>query len=325
MASGILMYHRVASETHDPWDLCVTPEHFAQQLEVLQGRVHCVPLTDLARRSRQWPRRVRLAITFDDGYRDNLLSALPILERFQLPATVFVVSGSIGSGREFWWDTLERCLLRPERLPATLELTVAAGTRSWSVEPDTSGNSAGWRAAQSDVCTPRQRLFVAIWQLLLGLGSEERDRVLSDLARWSGVSLLAPPERLPMTLEELRQLARHPLIEIGAHTRGHPPLPNLSPATQREEIAASRDELQCMVGDRVTTFSYPYGRHDRTSAAIVRELGFELACTSRSAPMTAAAGRWTLPRLQVTDQSGPAFSSWLNHFFPSLARQAARA
>ena len=326
LASGILMYHRVARESHDPWDLCVTPEHFAEQLEVLRRRARCVPLGDIVCRWRQRPGQVRIAVTFDDGYRGNLKQALPLLERFDVPATVFVSSGFIGSGREFWWDALERCLLRPRSLPAVLQLRVAGEERSWAVASEPGDAESGtWRADRTTARTARQRLFLELWELLVVLEAKERERALDELVKWSGVEPHAPAESLPMRLDELRELARHPLIRIGGHTRWHQPLPSLSPAAQRDEIEVGRRDLERLIGRPVTTFSYPYGRHDRVTSAIVRELPFELACTSRPAPLTAVARRFTLPRLQVVEAGGDAFSHWLNQLFPSLARQVAHA
>src|SRR5258707_784388 len=93
----VLLYHRIARIERDPWSLCVTPEHFAEHLDVL----------------RAW-RRVRLdqigsgrlsvAITFDDGYADNLHEAARLLIRSDTPATFFLATGYLGGAREFWWD-----------------------------------------------------------------------------------------------------------------------------------------------------------------------------------------------------------------------------
>ena len=104
----VLMYHRVDDVERDPWRLAVPPERFAEQLEVLGGAFAPLPLRELVAglAERRVPRR-SVVVTFDDGYRDNLVNAKPLLEAHDVPATVFVTSGYVDSGRDFWWDELE--------------------------------------------------------------------------------------------------------------------------------------------------------------------------------------------------------------------------
>jgi peptidoglycan/xylan/chitin deacetylase (PgdA/CDA1 family) len=102
------MYHSISSGRPDPWNLCVAPDLFAQQMQVLSDRFRVVSLAELRRAQTAGERLSRaVAVTFDDGYRDNLLAAKPILEKHELPATAFVTTGYIDSGRDFWWDELE--------------------------------------------------------------------------------------------------------------------------------------------------------------------------------------------------------------------------
>ncbi len=102
------MYHSVSRGRPDPWELCVDPDLFAEQLELLRDRFHVVSLGELCDAlTRNEPLQRAVVLTFDDGYRDNLLVAKPLLERHGLPATVFVATGFVGSGRDFWWDELE--------------------------------------------------------------------------------------------------------------------------------------------------------------------------------------------------------------------------
>jgi peptidoglycan/xylan/chitin deacetylase (PgdA/CDA1 family) len=107
----ILMYHRVASPDVDPLELCVAPERFAEQLELLQSLGRILPLDEIAGVKKNGP---AFALTFDDGYADNALVADPLLRAHDAPATAFVVAGAVGSGRAFWWDRLAAVVGLPE-------------------------------------------------------------------------------------------------------------------------------------------------------------------------------------------------------------------
>ena len=103
------MYHRIAALDSDPWRLAVEPARFAEQLEVIGASFRPFSLGELVRAidAGQIPSRA-VTVTFDDGYRDNLYAAKPLLERYRIPATVFVVTGYLDSARDFWWDELAR-------------------------------------------------------------------------------------------------------------------------------------------------------------------------------------------------------------------------
>ena len=109
----ILLYHRVADLPSDPQLMAVTPRHFAEHLEVIRQSCRPLRLHDLGE---ALPDR-SVVVTFDDGYADNLHHAKPLLAAHDVPATVFVTSGYVGSDREFWWDDLERILLETPSLP----------------------------------------------------------------------------------------------------------------------------------------------------------------------------------------------------------------
>jgi len=121
----ILMYHRVTELPNDPYLLAVTPKHFAEQLEVIRRYGVPMPLRQMveALQNGKVPKRA-VVVTFDDGYADNLHQAKPLLERYEIPATVFVTAGQVGSRREFWWDELDRLLLQAGTLPARLQLNL---------------------------------------------------------------------------------------------------------------------------------------------------------------------------------------------------------
>jgi len=101
----IVLYHRIANTKNDPHLLCVSPENLREQIKFLKENFRVVPLVQLVQevRSKKLKNKT-VAITFDDGYADNLHDALPILEEFNVPATVFLTAGYVGQNKPFYWD-----------------------------------------------------------------------------------------------------------------------------------------------------------------------------------------------------------------------------
>ena len=115
--AAILNFHRVLPAKRaralavEP-GMMLTPESFRRVLEALTGNFHLVSLSDLVTRileQRPFPERA-CAITFDDGWRDNYDFAFPELERFEVPATIFVVTERVGTLGAFWPDEVCRRL-----------------------------------------------------------------------------------------------------------------------------------------------------------------------------------------------------------------------
>ncbi len=114
----IFLYHRVAELESDPFEQALTPQRFEEHVEVLKKYAHPISLTGLfaALSAGRVPRR-SVVITFDDGYADNLYTAMPILEKHGVPATVFVSTSPVRTQTEFFWDTLERIFLGSTPIP----------------------------------------------------------------------------------------------------------------------------------------------------------------------------------------------------------------
>lgn len=108
MPRVILCYHRVATDAHDPYSLCITPIEFRRQMEFLRAQCHPVRLREVVQNGADRSGRPRVAITFDDGYLDNLTEASPILEELGVPATFFVTSAALAEPQMYWWDVLAR-------------------------------------------------------------------------------------------------------------------------------------------------------------------------------------------------------------------------
>jgi peptidoglycan/xylan/chitin deacetylase (PgdA/CDA1 family) len=318
----ILMYHRVAELPTDPQLLGVSPKHFAEHLEVLRRSARTLSLTELARSVQQGSMPERgVVVTFDDGYADNLLAAKPLLEQRDIPATIFITAGRLDSQHEFWWDELDRLMLQPGTLPATLKLTVGESEQRWDLngaaEYDTSifERHRDWDLERSDDPTDRQRVYRSVYHTLRALSMEARENALDQLRLWANDRGTARTSHRTLTVDELRQLGKDHLIEIGAHTLNHPPLARLSAAAQQWEIEQSRVRLEEVLGEPVTSFAYPFGSATRETVGLVRQAGFQAACSSRPDVVWSSTNLLALPRVVVRDADGDAFARTLRYWF----------
>ena len=309
---GILMYHRVIDAAFDPWGICVSPRMFDEQMQVLAEHRSTVDAVSFSADGGAYSRSgERLAVTFDDGYLDNVVAALPILERHEIPATIFVIGNAVGRTREFWWDALERAVLAPTVLPVELEITLGDERHRYTLADGSAGQATDgrWRADVDAAVTDRQWLFATLWAAIVVLDPDEQDRAADDLLTWSGQRVSVP--RIMVDDNEFAELAAHPLITVGSHTLDHLSLTDLSPRRQRDQIHGGHRRIEELAGRRITCFSFPFGRYDDSAVAAARELGVDIACTSVPEPATVTDDRHTLPRLQALDVDGDAFARWL--------------
>jgi peptidoglycan/xylan/chitin deacetylase (PgdA/CDA1 family) len=290
---AILMYHRIAVESFDPWGLAVAPERFAAQLEWLARNRTILPLAEFAtmHRENRLPRNA-VVLTFDDAYACNAEIAVPMLERLGLPATIFVPAELIERGQEFWWDDLERMVLghTGDVLQDGAEQVAVgepeAGDRHWL--PDDAPR------------TPRQHTFHSLWSQLREKAPADLSAAMERLREQTGTPAKPRPSHRPMTAEEV-QSVRSPTIAIGSHSLTHPSLPRLRPAEKRHEIVDSVARCEALSGATPQTLAYPYGDFDAESEQLAEDVGFACACTTEHAFVSQRTRAFALPRLQVGD------------------------
>jgi peptidoglycan/xylan/chitin deacetylase (PgdA/CDA1 family) len=313
--SLILCYHRIFEPETDPYLLSVSPDHFRQQLQLIKRIAQPLSLDQLGEAIGQedYPRR-GVVITFDDGYLDNLENALPILRDANLPATIYIATGYIGTDREFWWDDLERLTLGPANLPKILRLRINGRIREWDVESDFV-NDREWNVLASDRRNSRQRLFCDLRAALRPLAQPLQDDLLHQLRRLSGTPPKARPSYRCMTVSELEALAAEPLITLGAHTISHCDLDYRTRAEQQVEIAGSKEQLEKIIGRPVEHFSYPYGSFNDESVAVCAQNNFRSAVTCIDKPVHRKSHHHRLPRLLVRNWNGADFARHLKRLF----------
>jgi peptidoglycan/xylan/chitin deacetylase (PgdA/CDA1 family) len=209
----ILMYHAIARDGEAPSRFVLSQPRFRSQMAWLKRAGYTViSLDDLVRCLREYrlPPAKSVVLTFDDGYRDTLDLALPVLERFGYPWTLFM--------------------------------------------PSSAGAHNGWARAES---------------------LQGRDLI---------------------DIHEAASLGRG---SVGAHTRTHVDLVAVPRDEAEREIVESKAELEGALGKPVTLFAYPFGKTDEEVRRLVREAGFEAACTTTPGPNRPATDPYMLHRSEI--------------------------
>jgi len=284
---AILRYHAICAPDAGYADpgICISPEAFARHLEYLSAHYRVLPLPDAVaclREGRTLPANA-VAITFDDGYADNLAAARA-LARAGLSATFYITAGCLADGAPFWPAEIRELVRRMPTASVTLK---------------SSGQPIGLAVA-----TPaeRQTAVKTLTKLFKRNPIAAREAWREELRAIAGVSNL--PSAM-LTWDSVREMHRLGMT-IGSHTMTHPNLPSAGVADARREIAASKSTLEGALGTRVTMFSYPNGGADRYMTpeivALVKEAGFAAATTSRNAFASPRSDLFALERVQVADR-----------------------
>jgi peptidoglycan/xylan/chitin deacetylase (PgdA/CDA1 family)/SAM-dependent methyltransferase len=304
----VLLYHRVASLTSDTHGLCTTPEQFERHMEHLRRFYIPFDLREIVQLARlgRIPRRA-VAVTFDDGYLDNLTTASPILSGLGIPATFFLNTEDVEIEHESWWDTVERILLCTSILPPVLEFA----------------SQGGPVAIPTGTSEERRAAVMSLHGLLLYAGTDERRIIIDQLLRWCGRELPVRSTHRLMTAAEIAELSRRPGHEVGAHTTHHLLLTAHPQRIQREEMEDNRNELERLVGRGVSAFSYPYGDFAAETVEVVRELGFEIAVTVKPGVVRPESDPLLLPRLEVKGDAAVAFEETLESLLTPAVGAAA--
>lgn len=313
----ILMYHRIGELDADPWYLRVRPENFDDQMRVLRRLMRPMSMHQLreALRDSILPDRA-VVVSFDDGYANNLHLAKPVLERYEIPATIFVTTGYLGTTIEYWWDELEQILLRPGSLPPSLHLRDMDVSFELGPAMQYTAEEYHHDCAHTRDHSQRLQFYYKVWERLRPLAEGHRRRILQELWDWAGTSGTTRESRRSLTQEELRELHRGNLVSIGAHTVTHPLLSELAAEEQRREIRDSKLYLQRLLEKGIDSFSYPFGRYTEETVSLVRSEGFTSACSVTHGLVGIGADCLLLPRFSVLDWSGKEFEDhllrWLN-------------
>lgn len=300
----VLMYHRVlpkdspARKTEQP-GMYVSPETLDLHLGELKRHFELVYLDEWLRRAKEGSPLPRLAcaITFDDGWRDNYEFALPVLVKHGAPATIFLVSGYIGTSYRFWPNRLMGLLRRSFAAPGSVVYPEAL---RGIVEPVLA------EARARGVLTAEETDRV----VLEAKGVDEEEiRGLVEAAETSSGDSSEGAEIV--SREEVAKMAATGLIRFGSHTVMHFRLGGRISASELErEIVDSRTQLQALSGQPIDLFCYPNGETSPAAIDLVRRhyLG---AVTTRSGWHVASGDPHLIQRIGVHEDVSNARAPFL--------------
>ncbi|MCW6510402.1 polysaccharide deacetylase family protein [Lichenifustis flavocetrariae] len=308
---AILTFHRV-----QPWQergfapnrlLEITPDH----LDAVLGHVKAqgyriVPLDEIVPHLAARTRDPVVALTFDDGFRDNVVHALPVLERHAAPFTVFVTSGFADRTARLWWVELEAIVRRLPRLRFTLDGVP--------------------RTLPAETPADKDRSFAKLAGLMARRRPGEVDDLMAYLTDGIHPSPSAVVDDLCLSWDEIERLASHPLAAIGCHTATHANLALLDLDALDRELGDARQALEERLGRPVRHLAYPFGGPHAAGArefAAAAAHGFAAAVTTRPGVLFPghAARAMALPRISINGLwqdlgaldvllSGAAFALW---------------
>jgi peptidoglycan/xylan/chitin deacetylase (PgdA/CDA1 family) len=295
-------------------------------MQILRDEYQVLRLSELEPmvQSGVFPERA-VVVTFDDGYADNAHTALPVLQQFQVPCTLFVTTDHLDSADELLPFALENLLLETTVLPQVFQAPTTNGIETFDLESD-----AVWsmeqvedarRHADVGAAKPATTRHRAYQRILRGLASQpptRRREALNQLAETLHATVTPRARHRMVSTADVQRLLASGLVELGSHTCSHPTLGHLPADEQDREIQASCVRLRELTGQLARIFAYPFGKPSDYSTETVQILdraGIRLACTTVRSLVRPGTDRLQLPRCGVRDWDGVFFRNQLERWF----------
>jgi peptidoglycan/xylan/chitin deacetylase (PgdA/CDA1 family) len=295
---GILCYHRVGTEGA-PLFSRLDPSIFEAQMRHVKKHYRVVPLGQLCEELRD-QRKVEptLAITFDDGYRDLYTHAFPVLQKYEIPATIYLIGRCMKTGEVPWYDRIFAALKAAPGAALEVDMDGPCRLELGSAEARLLG---AWRIVSflRTIDDSRRRAWCAAFEDRIGVSQKELDGRMLD---W----------------EHVRTMHRSG-VSFGAHTMSHPSVSQLSNDAFEEEFVHAKHLLEEGLGAPVLDFAYPFGKPNDCSTAaeaFVARCGYRSAVTTSEGYNTSGTSPYRLRRLQIDDdRSMASFAFSLGRLF----------
>jgi peptidoglycan/xylan/chitin deacetylase (PgdA/CDA1 family) len=305
----ILMMHRVIlpvkkTRIHNHLSLEISPEHLERIIEFfLKKRYDFISLDALA----DWmhynikTNRKFVAFTFDDGYKDNLEYALPVLQKHKVPFTIYITNSFPEKKAILWWYLLEDLLIRTPNIKYLFPSGMV-DVRCYSY-------------------SQKERAFSIIRNHLMKLNYENIQDELNKFFSNFGFQVSDYASNLCLSWDNINSLVADPLFSIGSHTLNHHNLLNLSDKQAYAEVSESKAIIENKIQRTVQHFSYPLGKFGKREVEIVKKCNFTTATTTQTGNISLnhSDNLHSLPRIQVNSlTTEKVLKLQINGFYPAL-------
>ena len=293
MKKIVFTYHRVGKTHSDYNNTCVSKENFEKQIIYMKTHFKVLSMKDFIQYSGE---STVATITFDDGYKDTINTILPIIERYCIPITVFVTCNE-QDGSEFWMSDVIRLIFEGEFEDGKLSFEI---------------NNEKIMLTIKDI-NDRFNTYYFFRRLFREQNKEFRKSVLEELHKQTNIEWNSRVEFCPLDAEDVLNLSRHKLVDIGAHTVGHISLAKFPENIQRIEIENSIKIVEGITEKKVKYFAYPFGNTEdvnNITIKILKENGIVAAFTTESEIIDEIDNEFLLPRINCENDS---IESWERH------------
>lgn len=244
----VVCFHRVIDDESFKYqnnrpndDLVVSSSIFEKQIKFINDHFNPISIDNIYQDNNL--KNNRIIITFDDGYRDNIINALPILEKYNCPAIIYVTTGFIDNKHTAWWIKIWDIILNFNEI--TFEN----------------------KKIDLDTFEKKKRIYFFFRKKFFLMKIHQIDKILNEIA--DSVNYIENKNKTFMELEDIKKLKFNKLIQLGCHTHMHQNLKILNKNELNEEIFKSKQILESNLDKKIKHFSIPFGTNNTFSPTVI--------------------------------------------------------
>lgn len=286
---AVLMLHRIDTpDENGIWfnqHLKMSPKAIEEMVKYARSRgCEFVSLDNITQHRRIWeqPRKL-IAITLDDGYRDNFVNGTPIFRKLNIPFCIYICTKMIEGKMLYWWEILEKIILENEKV-------VLADNREFD----------------SSSKPKKEQAFLDIREIILKSPQKNLQDNLETLFKNYIIDYKLGNDNLGLTWQQIKELLKDSLCTIGNHTYSHNAFTGCTDDEIKEDIARAAREMRKHTGFEMKHFAFPFGEATAVSQhdiELVKNLGFRTSATTKDGLVCYGTDPLEIPRVFVTEHN----------------------